>query len=100
MTYTGSATDVNAYFPSMANGAGSLFGLWFIIGFIVLMVVMVVLKGFALWRAARNGHTGWFVVMLVINLVGILEIIYLLTAGKEDKMSPKVPAAPVANPVV
>ena len=35
-------------------------------------------KGLALYRAARNGQKGWFVVLLVVNTVGILEIIYLL----------------------
>lgn len=39
-------------------------------------------KGFALWRAARNGHTGWFVVLLFINTVGVLPIIYLLLNKK------------------
>lgn len=43
----------------------------------------LVWKGLALWRAARNSHTAWYVVMLIVNTAGILEIIYLLTAGKK-----------------
>ncbi|MBU6321078.1 MAG: hypothetical protein KGI78_04510 [Patescibacteria group bacterium] len=35
-------------------------------------------KGFALWYAARGEQKGWFVVMLVVNTLGILEIIYLI----------------------
>jgi|GEM_PF-1225784 len=69
------------------------FGLGIMAVFFVLIVAVVVLKGFALWRAARNGHKGWFVAMLVINLMGILEIIYLLTAGKTVP-----PPGPVATP--
>lgn len=35
-------------------------------------------KGFALWRASKNGHQNWFIAILVINSVGILPIVYLL----------------------
>ena len=34
-------------------------------------------KGFALWKSARNGQPAWFVCLLVINTVGILEIVYI-----------------------
>jgi hypothetical protein len=36
-----------------------------------------------LWRAAQRRDMVWFVVLLVVNTLGILEIIYLLTAGKK-----------------
>jgi methionyl-tRNA synthetase len=38
----------------------------------------IVLKGFALWHAARNEQKWWFIALLVINTLGILEIIYLI----------------------
>lgn len=47
------------------------------------LIWTLVWKGLALWRAARNNHTAWYVVLLIINSVGILEIIYLLTADKK-----------------
>ena len=34
-------------------------------------------KGIALWRAGRNGSLIWFIVLLVVNTLGILEIIYI-----------------------
>lgn len=34
-------------------------------------------KGVALWRAGRNGHLVWFIVLFIVNTVGILEIIYI-----------------------
>ena len=34
-------------------------------------------KGIALWKAARLGHSGWFVALLLINTLGVLEILYL-----------------------
>ena len=46
--------------------------------FLLLFVVWtLVWKGLALWRAARAGRSAWFVVLLVVNTGGILEIIYL-----------------------
>ena len=52
----------------------------FIIG---VGIVTYILKGFALWRAGRNNHGGWFLALLVVNSLGILEILYLLTAGRK-----------------
>lgn len=52
---------------------------------IILVLWTIAWKGMALWRAARRGDTIWFIVMLLINTLGILEIIYLLTAGKKEK---------------
>lgn len=34
-------------------------------------------KGIALWKAARNNDTVWFVVLLFVNTLGILEIVYI-----------------------
>lgn len=34
-------------------------------------------KGMALWKAARNSQKYWFVALLVVNTVGILEILFL-----------------------
>lgn len=39
-------------------------------------------KGLALWHAARRAESTWFIVLLVIQTVGILEIVYLFRAGK------------------
>lgn len=38
----------------------------------------VVLKGFSLWYAARGSQKWWFIAILVINTLGILEIVYLI----------------------
>ncbi len=42
-------------------------------------------KGLALWRAARNSQKGWFVVLLIVNTAGILEIVYLLFFSQPKK---------------
>lgn len=35
-------------------------------------------KGVALWRSARRNDLWWFVALLVVNTLGILEIIYIV----------------------
>jgi methionyl-tRNA synthetase len=44
----------------------------------LIIVWSLVWKGAALWRAARAGQTGWFVALLVLSTVGLLEIVYLV----------------------
>ena len=55
------------------------------IGLIALIVWEGVWKALALWRAARREHLVWFVVMCVVNTVGIVPIVYLLTAGRRPR---------------
>lgn len=43
----------------------------------VLMVWSIFWKGLALWHSARKEQSWWFMALLVINTMGILEIIYL-----------------------
>jgi hypothetical protein len=45
---------------------------------IVLALWSVFWKGMALWRAAKHRQLGWFIVLLVVNTAGILEIVYIL----------------------
>ena len=39
-------------------------------------------KGMALWKAAKNGHKKWFIVLLVLNTIAILEITYIFYFSK------------------
>jgi len=43
----------------------------------VLIVWTVIWKGLALWKASHRESPVWFVVLLVVNTLGILEILYL-----------------------
>ena len=45
---------------------------------IVATVIDLIFKGFALWHSAQRKQTIWFVLLLIINSVGIFPIIYLL----------------------
>ena len=63
----------------------SLFGdnvvLWY-----AMLVWVLIWKGFALWKAARQEQNYWFVALLIVNTVGILEIMYLFIFSKKNWM--------------
>jgi hypothetical protein len=42
-------------------------------------------RGMALWRAGRNNQKNWFIALLLINSIGILPIIYLITNPRNVK---------------
>jgi len=55
---------------------------WFAWGMVLLMIWSLVWKGLALWHAARREEKPWFIVLLIVNTVGILEIIYLVFVAR------------------
>ncbi len=64
------------------SGLGS--GFAGVAGPLLLLIIVWSLfwKGLALWHSGRRGQPWWFVIMLVVNTVGILEIIYLFAVLK------------------
>ena len=51
---------------------------------IVLLALWTVpWKGVALWKAARANSKPWFIVLLIVNTVGLLEIIYIFGFSKK-----------------
>lgn len=61
---------------------------WFGSFVAVFALWSLVWKGFALWRAARTGEKWWFMAFLVINTVGLLEILYLFLFTRGEKGLP------------
>lgn len=57
-----------------------------IFGLFLLPVITwaLIWKGIALWKAGRNNQMGWFIALLCINTLGILEIIYLVKFQKNN----------------
>ncbi|MFI5241307.1 MAG: DUF5652 family protein [Microgenomates group bacterium] len=49
---------------------------------IPLMIWALVWKGMALWKSAQKGDKVWFVVLLVVNTLGILDILYIYLFSK------------------
>jgi len=66
---------------------------WGIAAWLIMLVLVwsMVWKLLALWKSARKGHIAWFIVMGLINLVGILEILYIFVFSemKWNKASAK-----------
>ena len=63
------------------------------------LIVIVLLwtlpwKAAALWRAARRAQFGWFLTMIVLNSLGILEILYIFIFSKKKKKE-EVQSSPV-----
>jgi len=54
-----------------------------IIGLIILWTLPW--KGIALWKAAKNKHTIWFIALLIFNTLTILEILYIFIFSKKRK---------------
>jgi hypothetical protein len=52
----------------------------------ILMFAVIALKGYSLWHAAKRDEKGWFIALLIINTMGILELVYLFAiVGIWDK---------------
>jgi len=51
---------------------------------LVILVWSLIWKGIALWKSARKGHKLWFIIILILNTIGILEILYIYVFSKID----------------
>ncbi len=50
---------------------------------ILAVVWSMAWKGVALWRAGGNAHLVWFIVLFIVNTLGILEIIYIFAFSRK-----------------
>ena len=46
--------------------------------FAVVLIWSLFWKGLALWQAACRRQLSWFIILLAVNTVGLLEIAYIL----------------------
>lgn len=51
--------------------------------FVLIAILDLIIKGFALWRAAQSGQKVWFVVLLILNTAGLLPLLYLFVINKK-----------------
>lgn len=58
---------------------------WVVPVFLILMVWSLIWKGVALWRAAKDDSTLWFVLILILNTLGVLEIVYIFAISPMNK---------------
>ena len=66
---------------------------WFLI---LLIIWTMPWKGVALWKAAKNKHKKWFIVLFVLNTAALLDIAYIFYFS-EPKKSPKAKKEKSAN---
>jgi len=57
------------------------FGPWLL----PILIWSIIWKGLALWKAAQLRSKIWFVILLVVNTAGILEILYLYVFTKKTE---------------
>lgn len=57
-----------------------------------LLVWSLAWKGLALWKAARKNHFYWFLGLLLVNTLGLGEILYIFVFSKMN--SPSAPKWP------
>jgi methionyl-tRNA synthetase len=85
---------MNPYYNIM--GAPWFIGMSFL--WVVLLAWSMVWKGLALYRAGRREDKVWFVVLLIVNTLGILEILYLYVFGKDKAKTASVQNTPPSAP--
>ncbi len=56
---------------------------WFIL--VIVLVWTIYWKGRALWKSARKEELWWFAALLVVNTLGILEILYIYYFSEREK---------------
>jgi len=77
---------MNGNFPNFVPYLASVLGVSVAVMTAILIITAfwtIIWKGLGLWRAARNNNKWWFLAFLVINDLGLLEIIYLLWFAKK-----------------
>lgn len=55
--------------------------------FALIVVWGLIWKGLALWKAAKASSKSWFIIILVLNTFGILEIIYIFAVKPRQKLN-------------
>ncbi|MBI2048210.1 MAG: hypothetical protein HYT27_03650 [Parcubacteria group bacterium] len=52
---------------------------------VLAMLWVLPWKGYALWNAAQLRHKWWFIILLVVNTLAILDIIYIFAIAKKGR---------------
>lgn len=75
-------------------------------GLIIIMIISIwsiFWTAIGIWKAARNDERIWFVAILLLNTLGILEIAYLFFFAKEkltlDKIKANIKSYKINNPL-
>lgn len=52
--------------------------------YLILLTWSLIWKGTALWQSATKRQLVWFIILLVVNTIGILEILYIFYLNRWD----------------
>ena len=77
-------SNFNSFFQSSSTLPWGFPAFWGPI-FGLLLAWSLVWKGVALWKSARQGKKIWFVVLLLVDTLGILDILYIYVFSKKFK---------------
>lgn len=55
---------------------------WILVG---LTMWVLPWKGWALWKAAKLGSKKWFIAILILNTLAILDILYIFVFSKKSE---------------
>lgn len=76
----------SANLPDVASKLGVSLGLIAVVAALISLWSLA-WKGVALWKSAQKRSIVWFVILLVVNTLGILEILYIFIFSKLGKSS-------------
>jgi hypothetical protein len=68
---------VGDYLATIAQQVG--ISVWFLI---VIIIWEIVWKLIAMWKSAKNNHYAWFIILAIVNIAGILSILYIFIFSK------------------
>jgi len=57
---------------------------------IAILLWAIPWKGIALWKAVKNDHKKWFIILLVFNTLALLEIVYIFYFSKKKEIKPSL----------
>ncbi len=60
--------------------------IWLIL---TILAWALIWKLLALWKSARKKHIAWFIILALVNTVGILEILYIYIFSEIKYTKPK-----------
>lgn len=78
------ATDANTSYQTIANYLHISLGI-LLVFLVIISIWSLIWKGLALWKSARKNSMIWFIILLVVNTVGILDILYIFVFSKMGK---------------
>jgi hypothetical protein len=67
----------------MTTGDISTISTGLLVLFIVAMIWAAIWKLIAMWKSARNGSLAWFIILGLVNTIGILDILYIYVFSKK-----------------